>query len=147
MGYLNTTSLQISCSVQQWKNCENRLTSGEVTESSIVSCFLTHSVERYYYKKLCYRDATCQSKSWQLLRNGVGTICTTSPEEIEVMELEGYSRPTYNELVHSAMTLDSCTCNPHADRRRVCLWSHQHTDLWRWKILPERGVVRVRWPV
>ena len=69
-----------------------------------MSCLLTHSVERYYYKKLCYRDATCQSKSCRLLRNGVGTICTTSAEEIEVMELEGYSRPTYDELVHSAMT-------------------------------------------
>ena len=28
----------------------------------------------------------------------------TSPEQIEVMELEGYSRTTYNKLVHSAMT-------------------------------------------
>jgi len=27
-----------------------------------------------------------------------------SPEEIEVMKLESYSRPTYNKLVHSAMT-------------------------------------------
>ena len=34
---------------------------------------------------------------------GVGTTCTTSPEQIEVMELEGYSRPTYNKLVYSAM--------------------------------------------
>jgi len=33
------------------------------------------------------------------------TTCT-SPEQIEVMQLEGYSRPTYrpNKLVHSAMT-------------------------------------------
>ena len=31
------------------------------------------------------------------------TTCT-SPEQIEVMELEGYSRPTYNKLVHSATT-------------------------------------------
>ena len=36
--------------------------------------------------------------------NTIGTTCTTSPEQIEVMELEGYSRPTYNKLVHSAMT-------------------------------------------
>ena len=25
----------------------------------------------------------------------------TSPEQIKVMELEGYSQPTYNKLVHS----------------------------------------------
>ena len=50
------------------------------------------------------RDATCQSNSCQLLHNSVGTTCTTSPEKIEVMELEGYSRPTYNKLVHSATT-------------------------------------------
>ena len=36
--------------------------------------------------------------------NSVGTTGTTSPEQIEVMELEGYSRPTYNKLVHSATT-------------------------------------------
>jgi len=28
----------------------------------------------------------------------------TSPEQSEVMELDGYSRPTYNKFVHSAMT-------------------------------------------
>jgi len=50
------------------------------------------------------RDATCQSNSCQLLHNSVGTTCTTSPEKIEVMELEDYSRPTYNKLVHSATT-------------------------------------------
>jgi len=49
------------------------------------------------------RDATCQSNSCQLLHNSVGTTCT-SPEQIEVMDLEGYSRPTYSKLVHSATT-------------------------------------------
>jgi len=49
-------------------------------------------------------DAMCPSKSCQLLHNSVGTTCMTSPEQIEVMELEGYSWPTYNKLVHSAMT-------------------------------------------
>jgi len=53
------------------------------------------------------RDATCQSNSCQLQHNSVGTTCTTSPEQIEVMELEGYSRPTYNKLVHSATTRSS----------------------------------------
>jgi len=47
-------------------------------------------------------DATRQSNSCQLLHNSVGTTWTKSPEQIEVMELEGYSRPTYNKLVHSA---------------------------------------------
>jgi len=28
----------------------------------------------------------------------------TTPEQIEVMEFEGYSRPMYNKLVHSATT-------------------------------------------
>ena len=32
------------------------------------------------------------------------TTCTASPEQIEVMELVAYSRPTYNKLVHSATT-------------------------------------------
>ena len=50
------------------------------------------------------RDVMCQSKSCELLHNSVGTTCTTSPEQSEVMELEGYTRPTYNKLVHSAMT-------------------------------------------
>ena len=42
------------------------------------------------------RDVMCQSKSCQLLHNSVGTTCTTSPEQIEVMGLESYSRPTYS---------------------------------------------------
>jgi len=48
------------------------------------------------------RDATSQSNSCQLLHSSVATTCTTGPEQIEVMELEGYSGPTYNKLVHSA---------------------------------------------
>jgi len=47
-------------------------------------------------------DVMCQSKSCSLLHISVGTTCTTSPAQIEVMELEGYSRPMYNKLVHSA---------------------------------------------
>jgi len=50
------------------------------------------------------RDAKCQSKFCQPLHNSVGTTCTTSPKQLEVMELQDYSRPTYNKLVHSAMT-------------------------------------------
>jgi len=45
----------------------------------------------------------CQSKLSQLQHNSVGTICTTIPEQIKVMQLEGYSQPRYNKHVHSAM--------------------------------------------
>jgi len=44
------------------------------------------------------------SKCCQLLHNSVGTTFMTSPEQIDVMELEGYSRPTYNKLAHSGTT-------------------------------------------
>jgi len=55
--------------------------------------------------KLCYRRQTARrGVSVKILHNSVGITCTTSPEQIKVMELEGYSRPTYNKLVHSAMT-------------------------------------------
>ena len=37
------------------------------------------------------RDASCQLKSCQLPRNSAETTCTTSPEQIEVMKLEGFS--------------------------------------------------------
>jgi len=57
----------------------------------------------------------CQSKSYQLLHNSVGTTCITSPEEIEVMELNGYSRPTCNEICASSHdALDGRKCNPQA---------------------------------
>jgi len=35
------------------------------------------------------RDASCQLKSCQLPRNSAETTCTTGPEQIEVMNLEG----------------------------------------------------------
>ena len=50
------------------------------------------------------RDATCQLKSCQLPRNSAETTCTTSPEQIEVMKLEGYSESMCNKHVHSTMT-------------------------------------------
>jgi len=46
------------------------------------------------------RDASVKSIC-QLLH--AGTTCT-SLEQIEVMELKGYSQPTYNKLVHLATT-------------------------------------------
>ena len=53
------------------------------------------------------RDAPCQLKSCQLSRNSAETTCTTSPEQIEVMKLEGYSGAMCNKHVHSTMTRSS----------------------------------------
>jgi len=53
------------------------------------------------------RDASCQLKSCQLPRNSTETTCTTSPEQMEVMKLEGYSGPMCNKHVHSTMTRSS----------------------------------------
>jgi len=46
------------------------------------------------------RDASCQLKSAE-------TTCTTSPEQIEIMKLEGYSVAMCNKHVHSIMTRSS----------------------------------------
>jgi len=45
------------------------------------------------------RDAMCHSESCQLLHNSARTTCTTSPEQIAVLELEGYSRRTWRRGV------------------------------------------------
>ena len=37
------------------------------------------------------RDASCHLKSCQLPRNSAETTCTTSPEQIELKKLEGYT--------------------------------------------------------
>ena len=61
------------------------------------------------------RDAMSQSKFCRLLHNSLGTTCTRNPEQIEVMELEGYSRPTFNKLCASShYSLDRRTCNTQA---------------------------------
>jgi len=53
------------------------------------------------------RDASCQLKSCQLTRNSAETTCTTSPGQMEVMKLEGYSEAMCNKHVHSTMTRSS----------------------------------------
>ena len=66
-----------------------------------------HLVHRkLYYRRRPDRATRCVSgvEILPLLHNRVGTTCTTSSEQIEVMKLEGYSRPTYNKLAHSATT-------------------------------------------
>jgi len=46
-------------------------------------------------------------KSCQLPRNSAETTCTTSPEQIELTKLEGYSGTMCNKHVHSTMTRSS----------------------------------------
>jgi len=53
------------------------------------------------------RDASCQLKSCQLPRNSAETTCTTSPEQIEVMKLEGCDGAMCNKHVHSTITRSS----------------------------------------
>jgi len=69
-------------------------------------------IRRYTYKKLSYRrgprDASCQLKSCQLPRySAAETTCTTSPEQIEVMKLDGYGGAMCDKHVHSTMTRSS----------------------------------------
>ena len=53
------------------------------------------------------RNASCQLKSCQLPCNSAETTCTTSPEQIKVMKLEGYSGTMCNKHVHSTMKRSS----------------------------------------
>jgi len=86
------------------------------------------------------RDASCQLKSCQLPRNSAETTCTTSPEQIEVMKLEGYSGPMCNKHVHSIMTLSSrfYGCQQQTDYGLSCGY-HLYTDdlLWRNFLSPQ----------
>jgi len=43
----------------------------------------------------------------QLPRNSAETTYTTSPKQVEIMKLEGYSGAVYNKHVHSTMTRSS----------------------------------------
>jgi len=52
-------------------------------------------------------DASCQLKSCQLPSNSAETTCTTSPEQIEVMKLEGSGGPMCSKHVHSTVTCAS----------------------------------------
>jgi len=53
------------------------------------------------------RDASCQLKYCQLPRNSAETTRTTSPEQIKVIKLEGYSGAMCNKHVHSTVTRSS----------------------------------------
>jgi len=47
---------------------------------------------------------SCQLKSCQLPRSSAETTCVTTPEQIEVMKLGGYSGAMCNKHEHSRMT-------------------------------------------
>jgi len=89
------------------------------------------------------RDASCQLKSCQLPRNSAETTCTTSPEKIKVMKLEGYTGPLCNKHVHSTMTRSSpfyCPVGVINKPATVELWIyHLYTDdlLWRNFLSPQ----------
>jgi len=74
---------------------------------------------------LLQHDAMCQSKSCQLLHISVGTTCMTNPEQIEVSELENYSRPMYNQFVHSATTCSTIVGVIHKVTVEHFCWPHQ----------------------
>jgi len=85
------------------------------------------------------RDAMHPPKTCQLLYDSLGTSCTTNPEQIEVMELNGCSRPTCNKLcAFSYDTLDCRRCNPQARPSTSCA---DHTISLQWRIFlsPEFG--------
>jgi len=72
--------------------------------------------------------------------DSLGTSCTTNPEQIEVMELNGCSRPTCNKLcAFSYDALDCRRCNPQARPSTSCA---DHTISLQWRIFlsPEFGV-------
>jgi len=82
------------------------------------------------------RDASCQLKSCHMPRNSAETTCTTSPEQIEVMTLEGYSGAMCNKHVHSTMTRSSrfhCPIGVIKNRLRTSCGYHLYTDdlVWR----------------
>jgi len=80
----------------------------QANESSWVfwhGSFVPHCVTRSSATAEGPRDASCQLKSCQLPSNSAETTCTTtSPEQIEVMKLEGYGGSMCNKHVHSTMT-------------------------------------------
>jgi len=76
------------------------------------------------------RDASCQLKSSQLPPNSAETILVRSPEQIEVMKLEGYSGTVCNKHVQS-MNHDSIEslslsyrCHKQTDDGRVVRGYH-----------------------
>ena len=96
-------------------------------------------------KKLCYRPQTgraTRSVSENLSNcrtTPYETTCTTNPEQIEVMESEGCSRPTCNKLCASSHgALDRRRCNPQ-ERPSTSFVDHTIDLPWRNFLRPEFG--------
>ena len=98
-------------------------------------------------KKLSYRRGTARcvvsAEILPIATQQCRTTCTTSPEEIEVMKLEGYSGTMCNKHVHSTMTRSSrlhCPIGVVDKPTTVELWiSPAYTDdlLWRNFLSPQ----------
>jgi len=81
------------------------------------------------HKKLGNRRGTArcvvsvEMKSCQLPRNSTETTCTTSPEQIEVMKLEGYTGPMCNKRALNHDAIESLPlhyrCHKQTDYGRV----------------------------
>jgi len=89
------------------------------------------------------RDASCQLKSCQLPRNSEETTCTTSPEQIEVMKFEGYSKTMCNKHVHSTMTRTSHFHRIIAELRLVTDRQTQ-TDTGLWLVPRMHSIARYK---
>ena len=87
------------------------------------------------------RDASCQLKSCLLPRNRAETTCTTSPEQIEVMKLEGYRGPmcnkraTHNDSIESLPL--SYRCHKQTDYGPSCGYRLYTDLLWRNFLRPQ----------
>ena len=88
--------------------------------------------------------ASCQLTSCQLPRNSAETTCTTIPEQIEVMKLEGYSGTMSNKHVHSTIMRSSRFHCPIGviNRPRTSCGYHLYADdllsmLWRNFLSPQ----------
>jgi len=88
------------------------------------------------------RDASCQLKSCLLPRNSAETTCTTGPEQIEVMKLEGYRGPMCNKHALNHDLIESLSlsyrCHKQTNYGPSCGY-HLHTDdlLWQNFLSPQ----------
>ena len=87
----------------QWNNTHTQPFNGPLSATTLVSRYQKGTRSSAITEGP--RDASYQLNS--LPRNSAETTCTTSPEQIKVMKLEGYSGTMCNKHVHSTMTRSS----------------------------------------